>query len=57
MFLRAKPVYSILNKVGPWPWYIAAMIGMLLVGMLIFWGIYWALHWARRIIAERITSG
>jgi hypothetical integral membrane protein (TIGR02206 family) len=57
MFLRAKPAYSILNKVGDWPWYIASMIGMLLVGMLIFWAVYWALHGARRIIAERITSG
>lgn len=57
MFLRAKPVYSILNNAGTWPWYIASMIGMLLVGMLIFWAIYQAIHAARRVLANRPTAG
>ena len=53
MFLRHKPQYSILNNAGPWPWYIASMIGMLLVGMLTFWLIYRVL----RMIVVRSTSG
>ena len=57
MFLREKPAYSILNKVGEWPWYIASMIGMLLVGMLIFWAVYWTLAFVRRAIVARMTSG
>jgi hypothetical integral membrane protein (TIGR02206 family) len=38
MFLRAKPGHaSLLNLLGPWPWYIASAA---LVGLALFWALY-----------------
>lgn len=46
MYLRAKPVHnSLLNVMGPWPWYIAATI---VLGLLMLLALQWIADAARR---------
>jgi len=48
MFLREKPQYSALNKLGDWPWYIvvASVLGILVMGILTLVFRMW--RWDRR---------
>jgi uncharacterized membrane protein YwaF len=52
MYLRAKPVHnSLLNVMGPWPWYILATV---VLGLLMLLALQWISDAARR--AERVPA-
>jgi len=48
MFLREKPRHSVMDKLGPWPWYVAivTVLGILAMGLLALMYRVW--RWDRR---------
>ncbi|MEE8105538.1 MAG: TIGR02206 family membrane protein [Planctomycetota bacterium] len=47
-FLREKPAYSVMNKLGPWPWYIAVISALGILAMAFLTLVFRVWRWDRR---------